>query len=68
MKIQYACIDRILKEKQMQYYDEGRRFRHMMSNLPEYINVVIKGTCNLPITALVKSTYFRLIELFVRVY
>ena len=38
----------------------------MTTNLSECINAVLKGTRNLPITALVKSTYFRLVELFVR--
>ncbi|KAH7670616.1 Zinc finger PMZ-type protein [Dioscorea alata] len=38
----------------------------MTSNLAECVNSVLKGTRNLPITALVKSTYFRLAELFVR--
>ena len=61
-----AWIDRIPKEKWTQYCDEGRRFGHMTTNLSECINAVLKGTRNLPITALVKSTYFRLVELFVR--
>ena len=38
----------------------------MMTNLLECINDVLKGTCNLPITALVKYTYFRLVQLFIR--
>ncbi|XP_016185629.1 uncharacterized protein LOC107627294 [Arachis ipaensis] len=41
-----------------QYADEGRRFRHMTTNISECINAVMKGSRNLPITALVKSTYF----------
>ena len=59
-------IDRISIEKWAQHADEGRRFGHMTTNLSECINAVLKGTRNLPITALVKSTYFRLAELFVR--
>ena len=29
-----------------------------MTNLSECVNIALKGTLNLPITALVKSTYF----------
>ena len=61
-----AWVDRILKEKWMQYYDEGHRFGHMTTNLLECINAILKGTHNLPIMALVKPTYFHLVELFVR--
>ncbi|XP_016199032.1 uncharacterized protein LOC107639997 [Arachis ipaensis] len=49
-----------------QYADEGRRFGHMTTNISECINVVMKGSHNLPITALVKSSYFCLSELFAR--
>ena len=38
----------------------------MTINLSECINFVLNGTRNLLITTLVKSTYFRLVELFVR--
>ena len=61
-----AWVDRILKEKWTQHYDEGRRFGHMMTNLLECFNSVLKGTCNLRIMSLIKSTYFHLVELFVR--
>ena len=61
-----AWVDRISKEKWTQHCDEGRRFGHMTTNLSECINSVLKGTRNLPITALLKFTYFRLVELFVR--
>ena len=37
----------------------------MTTNLAECINSVSKGTRYLPITVLVKATYFRLAELFV---
>ena len=59
-------IDRIPIEKWAQHADEGRRFGHMTTNLSECINAVLKGTRNLPITALVRSTYFRLAALFVK--
>ena len=59
-------IDRISIEKWAQHGDEGRMFGHMTTNLSECINAVLKGTWNLPITALVKSTYFLLAQLFVK--
>ncbi|XP_015966464.2 uncharacterized protein LOC107490204 [Arachis duranensis] len=51
--------------KWLQHLDEGRRYGHMMTNLSECINSVLKGTRNLPVCAIVKSTYHRLNELFV---
>nr|ADD09577.1 unknown [Trifolium repens] len=38
----------------------------MTTNLAESMNSVLKGTRNLPIKALVKSTYFKLVDLFVQ--
>ncbi|XP_016195020.1 uncharacterized protein LOC107635991 [Arachis ipaensis] len=49
-----------------QYVDEGRRFGHMTTNISKCINTVMKGSRNFPITALVKSSYFRLGEPFAR--
>ncbi|QHN88980.1 uncharacterized protein [Arachis hypogaea] len=49
-----------------QHADEGRRFGHMTTNISECINAVMKDFRNFPITALVKSSYFRLGELFAR--
>ncbi|XP_029147126.1 uncharacterized protein [Arachis hypogaea] len=37
----------------------------MSTNISEYVNSVLKGTRNLPVTSLVKSTYLQLAELFV---
>ncbi|XP_072087956.1 uncharacterized protein [Arachis hypogaea] len=37
----------------------------MTTNISECVNSVLKGTRNLPVTSLVKSTYLRLAELFV---
>ena len=59
-------INRISSEKWAQHADKGSRFRHITTNLSECINAVMKGSWNLPITALVKSTYFYLAELFIR--
>ena len=64
--IMCKLIDRISIEKWAQHADEGCRYGHMMTNLSECINTVLKGIQNLPIMALVKSTYFHLVELFVR--
>ncbi|KAL5158269.1 hypothetical protein HKD37_15G042786 [Glycine soja] len=59
-------IDRISKEKWTMAYDrEGRRYDHMTMNLSECINKVLKDCRNIPITALVKSTYSRCRKYFV---
>ncbi|KAH1254586.1 hypothetical protein GmHk_04G011007 [Glycine max] len=59
-------IDRISKEKWTMAYDrEGRRYGHMTTNLSECINKVLKDCRNIPITALVKSTYSRCRKYFV---
>ena len=59
-------INKISIEKWTQHADEGCRFGHVTTNLSECINAVLKSTRNLPIMALVKSTYFQRVELFVR--
>ncbi|KAL5138184.1 hypothetical protein HKD37_10G028429 [Glycine soja] len=59
-------IDRISKDKWTMAYDrEGRRYGHMTTNLSECINKVLKDCRNIPITALVKSTYSRCRKYFV---
>ncbi|XP_061368740.1 uncharacterized protein LOC133311682 [Gastrolobium bilobum] len=59
-------IDAIPKEKWSRAYDlEGRRYWHMTTNLAESVNRVLKGARNMPITALVKHTYSRLVHYFV---
>ncbi|CAK8574982.1 unnamed protein product [Lathyrus sativus] len=57
-------IDNIPAEKWTRAFDGGRRWGHMTTNLVESMNVVFKGTRNLPITALVRATYYRLGSLF----
>ncbi|XP_016199983.1 uncharacterized protein LOC107640990 [Arachis ipaensis] len=52
-------------DKWTQHQDGGRWFGHMTTNISECVNHVLKGTQNLSITALVKSTYRRLVELLV---
>ena len=59
-------IDKIPKEKWSQAWDNGRRYGHMTTNLSECINKILKGAWNFPITALVKCTYYRMVEYFVR--
>ncbi|KAL5154288.1 hypothetical protein HKD37_19G053676 [Glycine soja] len=59
-------IDRISKEKWSMAYDtSGRRYGHMTTNLSECVNKVLKDCRNIPITALVKSTYSRCRKYFV---
>ncbi|XP_015939389.1 uncharacterized protein LOC107464935 [Arachis duranensis] len=57
--------NRMEYEKWTQHQDSGRRFGHMTTNISECVNSMLKGTRNLPVISLVKSTYGRLAELFV---
>ena len=59
-------LDEIPLEKWIQAFDGGYRYGHMTTNLVKCMNSVLKGTRNLPITALVRMIYFRLAELFAR--
>ncbi|RYR46998.1 hypothetical protein Ahy_A07g032893 [Arachis hypogaea] len=59
-------LDRIPREQYALAFDGGYRWGHMTTNLVECINSVLKGACNLPITTLVKATFYRLNELFTR--
>ncbi|MFQ6643472.1 hypothetical protein Gotur_018694 [Gossypium turneri] len=47
-----------------QAYDNGLRYGHMTSNLAKCINSILKGMRHLPITSVVRETYFRLAALF----
>ncbi|XP_025661860.1 uncharacterized protein [Arachis hypogaea] len=47
-------------------FDSGYHWGHMTTNLVECINYVLKGARNLLVTALVRSTFYRLNELFTR--
>ncbi|XP_072080876.1 uncharacterized protein [Arachis hypogaea] len=49
-----------------QHRDDGRRYDHMTTNISECVNSILKGVRNLPVCSLVKATYGRLAELFVR--
>ncbi|XP_025703098.1 uncharacterized protein [Arachis hypogaea] len=57
-------LDRIPREQYALAFDGGYRWGHMTTNLVECINSVLKGARNLPVTALVKATFYRLNELF----
>ncbi|XP_019460005.1 PREDICTED: uncharacterized protein LOC109359765 [Lupinus angustifolius] len=61
-----AWLDQIPKEKWSQAYDEGGRFGHMTKNLAECINGVLKGSRALPITTLMRATYYKLNEWFIQ--
>ncbi|XP_015950049.1 uncharacterized protein LOC107474918 [Arachis duranensis] len=58
--------DEIDVERWVLAFDGGHHWGHMTTNLVECINSVLKGARNLPVTALVKSTFYRLNELFTR--
>nr|KYP45515.1 hypothetical protein KK1_032926 [Cajanus cajan] len=59
-------IDGISLEKwSLAHDDKGRRY-HMITNLSKAMNKILKGSRNLPITALVKCTYAMLVEYFVQ--
>ncbi|CAK8544736.1 unnamed protein product [Lathyrus sativus] len=53
-------VDSIPIEKWTRAFDGGCQWGHMITNLVESLNGVFKGTRNLPITALVRATYYRL--------
>ncbi|XP_015939634.1 uncharacterized protein LOC107465153 [Arachis duranensis] len=59
-------LDRIPRQQYALAFDNGYRWGHMTTNLVECINGVLKGARNLPITSLVKATFYRLNELFTR--
>ncbi|XP_072058200.1 uncharacterized protein [Arachis hypogaea] len=59
-------LNRIPRKQYALAFDGGYRWGHMTTNLVECINSVLKGVRNLPVTALVKATFYRLNELFTR--
>ncbi|QHO13888.1 uncharacterized protein DS421_15g519390 [Arachis hypogaea] len=60
------CVTSVYENGYALTFDGGYRWGHMTTNLVECINSVLKGARNLPITALVKATFYRLNELFTR--
>ncbi|XP_061373037.1 uncharacterized protein LOC133315423 [Gastrolobium bilobum] len=62
-----AWIDAIPKEKWSRAYNvDGRHYCHMTTNLSECVNSIFKGARGMPITALVKHTYSKLVHYFVK--
>ncbi|XP_057734760.1 uncharacterized protein LOC130950259 [Arachis stenosperma] len=59
-------IDRILRQEFTLAFDNGYRWGYMTTNIVECINGVLKGARNLPITSLVKATFYILNGLFTR--
>ncbi|XP_015931696.1 uncharacterized protein LOC107458014 [Arachis duranensis] len=59
-------VNRIEYSLWTQLCDEGCRFGYMMTNISECVNSILKGVRNIPMCSLVKATYGRLAELFVR--
>ncbi|KAH1228559.1 hypothetical protein GmHk_10G028537 [Glycine max] len=57
-------LSEILLEKWTLAWDGGRRWGHMTTNPTKLINMILKKSINLPIGALVKSTYLRCNALF----
>ncbi|XP_058750849.1 uncharacterized protein LOC131623868 [Vicia villosa] len=57
-------LDNIPVGKWTREFDGGRRWGHMTINLVESMNSIFKGTRNLPITELVRATYYRMGSLF----
>ena len=53
-------IDNIPLKKWTRTFHNGQRWGHMTTNLVESMNFVFKGIKNIPITSLVRATYFRL--------
>ena len=57
-------LDNILRQDWIQAFDGGSRWGQMTTNLVESMNAVLKEPRNLPITALVQSTYYKTGTLF----
>ncbi|MED6135639.1 hypothetical protein PIB30_117876 [Stylosanthes scabra] len=58
-------IQELEPHKWLQHRDEGRRYGHMTTHLSQCYNAVLKGTCDIPVCAIVKCTYHRLNALFI---
>ena len=57
-------LEQIPLEKWALSHDEGRRYGIMTTTMSEVFNGVLKGACNLPITALVQLTFYRVNNYF----
>ncbi|RYR58692.1 hypothetical protein Ahy_A05g024577 [Arachis hypogaea] len=58
--------DDIGVERWMLAFDGGHRWGHMTTNLVECINYVLNGAHNLPVTVIVRFTFYRQNKLFTR--
>ncbi|KAK9988918.1 hypothetical protein SO802_029157 [Lithocarpus litseifolius] len=56
----HKYLEDVPKEKWALAFDEGFRYGAMTTNVSECFNGVLKGARNLPITAMVKYTWFKL--------
>ena len=57
-------LEQIPLEKWVLSHDGGRRYGIMTTNISEVFNGVLKGARNLPITALVQLTFYRVNNYF----
>ncbi|CAH9076219.1 unnamed protein product [Cuscuta europaea] len=57
-------LDKIHPPQWSLAHDGGRRYGIMTTNLSEVFNSVLKGARNLPITACVQLTFYRLVKFF----
>ena len=57
-------LDEIAVEQWTYSHDGGHRYGAMTTNLSECFNGILKGARSLPITALVKFTFFKLVSYF----
>ncbi|KAH1266114.1 hypothetical protein GmHk_01G001681 [Glycine max] len=57
-------LDQLPKQKWVQCFDEGKRWGHMITNLSESVNSMLKNTRHLAVSSLVEETYFKIAQLF----
>ena len=57
-------LEHIPLEKWALSYDGGRRYGIMITNMSEVFNGVFKGARNLPLTALIQLTFYRVNNYF----
>ena len=60
----YDYLKDVAQEKWTLAHDHGHRYRVMTTNLPECFNGVLKGARSLPITAMVKFTFYKVNSYF----
>ena len=55
----YDYLKEVNEEKWTLVHDHGHRYGAMTTNLSECFNGVLKGACSLPITTMVKFTFYK---------